>query len=62
MSDRQMEVCRNVMEEIHSALLSLGYGIVNSEILIRLEKEEDLYINDRLCEGKWDGKLRPKTS
>ncbi|XP_069089580.1 zinc finger protein interacting with ribonucleoprotein K-like isoform X2 [Pleurodeles waltl] len=62
MSDRQMEVCRRVMEEIHTALLSLGYGIVNSEILIRVEKGEDLFNTDGLRQGKGNGNLRPKST
>ncbi|XP_069461477.1 zinc finger protein 879-like [Ambystoma mexicanum] len=42
----QKELYRNVMKEIHSALISLGYAIVNPENLFRIKSEKELLFKD----------------
>ncbi|XP_029462992.1 oocyte zinc finger protein XlCOF6-like [Rhinatrema bivittatum] len=39
----QKELYRNVMKEIHGALISLGYTIINSEIYFRIREENGSY-------------------
>ncbi|KAJ1158901.1 hypothetical protein NDU88_011573 [Pleurodeles waltl] len=53
----QKTLYRNVMKEIHEALLSLGYAIVNQDILFRIKPEKNLFctnnqVNERTAEGK----------
>ncbi|XP_029463179.1 zinc finger protein 530-like [Rhinatrema bivittatum] len=43
----QKELYRNVMMEIHGALISLGYGILNPDVLFRFKKEEESYYRDQ---------------
>ncbi|XP_029440496.1 zinc finger protein 773-like isoform X2 [Rhinatrema bivittatum] len=40
LEDWRKELYRNVMREIHGALVSLGYGIVNTEVLFRIKQED----------------------
>ncbi|XP_029440328.1 zinc finger protein 84-like [Rhinatrema bivittatum] len=37
----QKELYRNVMKEIHTALLSMGYAIVNPSVLVRIQKGQE---------------------
>ncbi|XP_069461391.1 zinc finger protein 777-like [Ambystoma mexicanum] len=43
----QKELYRNVVEEIHTALRSLGYTIANPDVLVHLRKEEEEHL--RAC-------------
>ncbi|XP_069089618.1 zinc finger protein 37A-like isoform X2 [Pleurodeles waltl] len=43
----QKELYRNVVEEVHTALLSLGYTIANPDVLVHLRKEEEQHL--RAC-------------
>ncbi|XP_029463011.1 zinc finger protein 664-like isoform X5 [Rhinatrema bivittatum] len=53
LDDWQKEFYRNVMREIHHVLISLGHIIVNSEILFRFRRDEDLFPRERCdLEGK----------
>ncbi|XP_069494841.1 zinc finger protein 25-like isoform X2 [Ambystoma mexicanum] len=42
----QKELYSSVMLEIHSALISMGYAIINRDTLFRIKKEEKPYISD----------------
>ncbi|XP_029440796.1 uncharacterized protein LOC115080633 [Rhinatrema bivittatum] len=46
LQDWQKELYRNVMKDIHAALISLGYVIVNPDILLRIKQEEKPYFRD----------------
>ncbi|XP_069495019.1 zinc finger protein 436-like isoform X2 [Ambystoma mexicanum] len=46
LGDWQKELYKNVMREIHTALISLGYSIVNSDNLLRIKEEEKLEYRD----------------
>ncbi|XP_029463000.1 zinc finger protein 34-like isoform X2 [Rhinatrema bivittatum] len=53
LDDWQKELYRNVMREIHHVLISLGHIIVNSEILFRFRRDEDLFPREHCdLEGK----------
>ncbi|XP_078507009.1 uncharacterized protein LOC144767458 isoform X2 [Lissotriton helveticus] len=39
----EKQLYTNVMREIHSALISLGYAIINPEIVFRIKKTNDLF-------------------
>lgn len=43
----QKELYRTVMEEIHTALISLGYAILNPETLFRVKKEKRVFHLDQ---------------
>ncbi|XP_069089574.1 zinc finger protein 471-like isoform X2 [Pleurodeles waltl] len=43
----QKELYRTVMEEIHTALISLGYAILNPEALFRVKKEKKAFHLDQ---------------
>ncbi|XP_029440513.1 zinc finger protein 135-like [Rhinatrema bivittatum] len=54
----QKELYRKVMVEIHGALLALGYGIVNSDVIFRVKQKDKLYYRDRRdAEGEQDAKV-----
>ncbi|KAM8953340.1 uncharacterized protein RCH25_044184 [Pelodytes ibericus] len=40
LEDWQKELYRNVMREIHAALLALGYAIVNSDVLLKIKDDD----------------------
>nr|XP_033818223.1 zinc finger protein 135-like [Geotrypetes seraphini] len=42
----QKEFYRKVMLEVHEALISLGYGILNSDIIFRVKQRDKLYSKD----------------
>lgn len=59
----QKELYRNVVEEVHTALLSLGYTIANPDVLVHLRKEEEQHL--RACrdsQGKETLKEKSTTS
>ncbi|XP_029463177.1 zinc finger protein 436-like isoform X2 [Rhinatrema bivittatum] len=44
----QKELYQNVMKEIHGALISLGYRIVNPDTLFRIKPEEEPYMRNHI--------------
>ncbi|XP_029463187.1 zinc finger protein 211-like isoform X2 [Rhinatrema bivittatum] len=48
----QKELYRNVMKEIHAALISLGYRILNTEVLLRIKGEEKPPFQNEDAEGR----------
>ncbi|XP_069098859.1 uncharacterized protein [Pleurodeles waltl] len=44
LSERQKEIYKNVMVEIHNAMIFLGYQIINADTLIRVYKGEEIAI------------------
>ncbi|XP_069073850.1 uncharacterized protein [Pleurodeles waltl] len=42
----QKQLYKNVMKEIHKALFSMGYKIVNSDILLRIKDDEESYFTN----------------
>nr|XP_033816415.1 zinc finger protein 436-like isoform X2 [Geotrypetes seraphini] len=46
LEDWRKEMYRNAMREIHRALVSLGYGIVNKEVLFQITQEDKLFFRD----------------
>ncbi|XP_078511846.1 uncharacterized protein LOC144770912 isoform X3 [Lissotriton helveticus] len=44
LSERQKELYKNVMVEIHNAMIFLGYQIINADTLIRVYKGEEIAI------------------
>ncbi|XP_030053489.1 zinc finger protein 33B [Microcaecilia unicolor] len=42
----QKELYKKVMLEVHEALISLGYGILNSDIIFRVKQRDKLYYRD----------------
>ncbi|KAJ1130944.1 hypothetical protein NDU88_009288 [Pleurodeles waltl] len=49
MGDWQKELYKNVMQDIHTALISLGYTIVNSDTLLRVKEADKPSSRDRHC-------------
>nr|XP_033816413.1 zinc finger protein 135-like [Geotrypetes seraphini] len=43
----QKELYRSVVQEIHGALLSLGYAIIHPDVLLRIKGQEDPYKDER---------------
>ncbi|XP_030066511.1 zinc finger protein 8 isoform X3 [Microcaecilia unicolor] len=43
LEERQKELYRSVMKEIHGALISLGYTILNSDVYFRIREENGRY-------------------
>ncbi|MEE6483359.1 hypothetical protein FKM82_013523 [Ascaphus truei] len=48
----QMELYRNVMKEIHGALISLGYPILNPDMLLQVKKAKEHYYMSHYEEKK----------
>ncbi|XP_030066797.1 zinc finger protein 282 isoform X4 [Microcaecilia unicolor] len=41
LKQRQRDLYKNVVKEIHQAVISLGYSIINPDVLVRISKEEE---------------------
>ncbi|XP_069463071.1 zinc finger protein 184-like isoform X2 [Ambystoma mexicanum] len=50
----QRELYRNVMKEIHKALIFLGYRIVNPDILVQIKRPEEMSIPDIAGRGVYN--------
>ncbi|XP_030043860.1 zinc finger protein 300 [Microcaecilia unicolor] len=58
----QKQLYRNVIQEIHQTLISLGYTILKSDILIRIRDEDEHYISDQDEPQKHECHNGPTTS
>ncbi|XP_029437692.1 zinc finger protein 436-like isoform X2 [Rhinatrema bivittatum] len=47
LDEEQKQLYRNVIQEVHQALVSLGYSILNSNILIRIRDEDEYYTREQ---------------
>ncbi|XP_029460446.1 zinc finger protein 2-like [Rhinatrema bivittatum] len=57
LGERQKELYKKVIKEIHGILMSRGYSIVNPDVIFKIKKEEEKYFTQH-CE--WEGKENMK--
>nr|XP_033780116.1 zinc finger protein 300-like [Geotrypetes seraphini] len=62
LEDWQRQLYKNVIQEIHQALISLGYTILKSDIVIRIRDEDEHYTNDQDQPQKYGCDNDPTTS
>ncbi|XP_029442865.1 zinc finger protein 398-like [Rhinatrema bivittatum] len=53
LGERQKELYRKVIKEIHGLLMSRGYSILNPDAIFKIKKEDEKYFTQN-CE--WEGK------
>ncbi|XP_029440367.1 zinc finger protein 34-like [Rhinatrema bivittatum] len=53
LGERQKELYKKIIKEIHSVLMSRGYCIVNPDVIFKIKKEDEKYCTQP-CE--WEGK------
>ncbi|XP_029460351.1 zinc finger protein 567-like isoform X2 [Rhinatrema bivittatum] len=57
LGERQKELYKKVIKEIHGILVSQGYSIVNPDVIFKIKKEEEKYFTQH-CE--WEGEENTK--
>ncbi|XP_069091008.1 zinc finger protein 777-like isoform X3 [Pleurodeles waltl] len=58
----QKELYKNVMKEIHQALISLGHSIINRDTILQIRKREDLHFFNSSYSGRRDDINEPMSS
>ncbi|XP_030049042.1 zinc finger protein 780A-like [Microcaecilia unicolor] len=53
LGERQKELYKEVIKEIHDILLSQGYSIVNPDVIFKIKKEDEKYFTQQF---EWEGK------
>nr|XP_033818200.1 zinc finger protein 3 homolog [Geotrypetes seraphini] len=56
LGERQKELYKKVIKEVHGILLSRGYSIVNPDVLFKIKKEDEKYFTQHF---EWEGKGNP---
>ncbi|XP_030050618.1 zinc finger protein 398-like [Microcaecilia unicolor] len=59
LGERQKELYKKVIKEIHDILMSQGYSIVNPDVIFKIEKEDEKYFTQQF---EWEGKENPNDS
>ncbi|XP_030069720.1 zinc finger protein 2-like [Microcaecilia unicolor] len=59
LGERQKELYKKVIKEIHDILTSRGYSIINPDIIFKIEKEDEKYFTQQ---SEWEGKKTPNDS
>ncbi|XP_029442869.1 zinc finger protein 398-like [Rhinatrema bivittatum] len=52
LGERQKELYRKVIKEIHGLLTSRGYSIVNPDVIFKIKKEDEKYLTQHF---EWEG-------
>ncbi|XP_029443795.1 gastrula zinc finger protein XlCGF26.1-like isoform X2 [Rhinatrema bivittatum] len=53
LGERQKELYKKVIKEIHGLLISRGYSILNPDVIFKIKKEDEKYFTPRY---EWEGK------
>ncbi|XP_030053437.1 zinc finger protein 675-like [Microcaecilia unicolor] len=53
LGERQKELYKKVIKEIHDILMSRGYSIVNPDVIFKIKKEDEKYFTQQF---EWEGK------
>nr|XP_033816318.1 zinc finger protein 436-like isoform X2 [Geotrypetes seraphini] len=56
LGEQQKELYKKVIKEVHGILLSLGYSIVNPDVIFKIKKEDEKHFTQHF---EWEGKENP---
>ncbi|XP_030053461.1 oocyte zinc finger protein XlCOF22-like [Microcaecilia unicolor] len=56
LGERQKELYKKVIKEIHDILTSRGYSIVNPDVIVKIKKEDEKYFTQHF---EWEGEENP---